>query len=90
MSKYHFQVRDGASLSEAQIVELPDLAAARRVAVQTACAMISQNIDDFWNAREWQMVVSDDSGLIQFSLTLFATDSPATAPSFIEVVPIKT
>lgn len=52
MSRYYFHVQDGGSAPDSEGVELPDLAAARRAAVQTACAMIGQNVDKFWTSGE--------------------------------------
>jgi hypothetical protein len=57
--------------------ELPDLAAAKVAAVQTACAIVSQNAAEFLDQGEWQMDVSDEKGLSLFSVTLFTTDAPA-------------
>ena len=49
--------------------------------------MIGQNVDEFWERRDWQMTVSDESGLQLFSLTFFATDAAAVAPVEIHLEP---
>jgi hypothetical protein len=77
--QYFFQL-PAHELPDADGVDLPDIDTARRVAVRTACAMIAQNVDDFWARREWVMTVTDDTGLALFSLTLFATDAAVTQP----------
>ena len=79
MPKYLFHL-PSPTVPEPEGIDLPDLEAARRVAVRTAAAMIGQNVDDFWESREWQMTVSDEYGLQLFSLTFFATDAAAAGP----------
>ena len=79
MPKYLFHL-PSQTVPEPEGIDLPDLEAARRVAVRTACAMIGQNVDEFWDRRDWQMTVSDEHGLQLFSLTFFATDAAAAGP----------
>jgi hypothetical protein len=78
--KYFFQVQGGQSAPDVEGFDLPDLMAARRVAVRTACAMIGQSAEEFCATCEWQMMVTDESGLALFNLTFFATDAPAAHP----------
>jgi hypothetical protein len=86
---YYFQL-PGQLLSEREGFDLPSLEEARRVAARTACAMISQNVDEFWAGGEWQMSVTDEDGLVLFSLTFFATDAAAAKPIEIHVGPPPT
>jgi hypothetical protein len=74
--KFFFNLQGGA-MPDREGVELPDVAAAKMVAVQTACAIISQNVSEVLERGEWQMAVSDEQGLALFSLTFFTTDAPA-------------
>jgi hypothetical protein len=83
LPRYFFHIQEGSAPPDVEGIELPGLAEARRVAVQTACAMISHGIEDFWGTGEWQMRVTDEAGLDQFRLTFFATDAPATASADI-------
>jgi hypothetical protein len=77
MPRYHFKVIDHTPPSDLAGLDLPDLNAARHMAVQTAGKLLSQIPEAFWEKREWQMVVTDEQGLTQFALTFFATDAPA-------------
>jgi hypothetical protein len=86
MPRYLFHM-PSPTVPEPEGIELPDLDAARRVATRTACAMIGQNVDEFWQSREWQMTVSDESGLQLFSLTFFASDAAAAGPVEIHLEP---
>jgi hypothetical protein len=85
--RYFFQVQGGQSAPDVEGFDLPDLMAARGVAVRTACAMIGQSAEEFCATGEWQMVVTDESGLALFSLTFFATDAPAAHPMEIHLDP---
>lgn len=87
MPRYFFHIQEGTAAPDVEGIELPGLAEARRLAVQTACAMIGHSVEDFWGTGEWQMRVTDEAGLEQFRLTFFATDAPATAPSDIHIIP---
>ena len=87
MPKYFFQQTGGPTALDAEGFDLPDLVAARRMAVRTACAMIAQAVEDFCATGEWQMTVTDETGLVLFSLTFFASDAPAAQPMEIDVDP---
>jgi hypothetical protein len=84
--RYFFHLPGQAS-PDAEGFDLPDLNAARRVAVRTACAMIGQGVEEFCETGEWQMIVSDETGLALFSLTFFASDAPAVQPIEIHLDP---
>jgi hypothetical protein len=75
--KFFFNLQDG-STPDSEGYDLPDVAAARIVAVQTACAMISHNASQFLERGEWQMSVCDEEGLVLFGLTFLTTNAPAT------------
>jgi hypothetical protein len=74
---FYFNVQDG-STPDPEGYDLPDLATARTVAVQTACAIVSQNAGQLLSQGEWQMTVCDETGLVLFTLTFFTTDAPST------------
>ncbi len=88
MPRYFFRL-PGQADPDAEGVDLPDLNAARRVAVHTACAMIAEAVEEFCEAGEWQMTVSDETGLALFSLTFFASNAPAAQPAEIHLDPPK-
>jgi hypothetical protein len=85
--KYFFQQTGGPTALDAEGFDLPDLTAARRMAVRTACAMIGQAVEDFCATGEWQMIVTDETGLTLFTLTFFASDAPAAKPIEIGLDP---
>lgn len=78
MPRYHFNVHDGSLLPDREGTNLPNLASARMEAVRLAGTLLRDSPESFWDAEEWHLDVSDEAGLLQFTLTFFATDAPAT------------
>lgn len=56
--------------------DLPDFEAAQREALKTTCQLVAEDSDAFWSAGEWQMVVTDASGLVLFTLQMHSTVAP--------------
>jgi hypothetical protein len=54
----------------------PDFNATLRDALRTACLSINENSDAFWRTGEWQMIVTDATGLMLFTLEMHATMAP--------------
>jgi len=75
---YHFNVRDGIALPDLEGHELPDLAAARRMAVVYAGSLIRELGDQFWDGHEWILEVTSPEGLVFFELVFFANHAPAS------------
>jgi len=75
--RYHFNVEDGHSTIDEVGTELPNLTAARQEAVRAAGALIAEHAGRFWETAEWKVVVTDDKGLVLFTLHFFATDGAA-------------
>lgn len=76
MPRYHFNLEDGASYPDKEGVELADLAAARRVAVEMTSELLDGISEAFWDGKHWQLEVTDAQGLIQFILTFSAANAP--------------
>jgi len=79
MPIYHFNVHDGVSMPDPEGHELPDLDAAKREAISLSGNLIRDMGEEFWQGDEWKLEVTDDLGLILFSLVFFATHAPSTA-----------
>lgn len=77
MPIFHFNVHDGVSLPDQDGENLPDLAAARAVALDLACDLFREMGPEFWHGKEWKMDVTDGQGVILFSLTFFASQGVA-------------
>ena len=76
MPRFFFNLQ-GSTLPDREGYDLPDVAAAKLIAVQTACAIVSQNAVELLEQGEWQLDVSNEEGLTLFSVTFFTTDAPA-------------
>ena len=74
MPIFVFQV-EGHSTEER--VELSSIAAAKCEAVRFAGRLICDEAERFWDSAEFNMTVSDDSGLSLFTLDFRGLESPA-------------
>lgn len=57
-------------------VDLSDVAAAKCEAVRFAGKAICDSADQFWDAGDFSMSVTNESGLILFTLSLTGTEAP--------------
>jgi hypothetical protein len=80
MPRYFFHVRDGFDLPDREGAEFSDLAVARLEAVRAAGKLLSNDADHFWNGREWIMTVTNEAGLVLFTLEFVATEAPVARP----------
>jgi hypothetical protein len=76
MATYYFHIRDGYDQRDEAGAVLPDIAAARRQAVQVLSEMLREQPDRFWGDRRLEVVVSDETDLILFVLKVTATIAP--------------
>jgi len=77
MPRYLLNVIDGSAQACPIEVEAPDLLSLRREALRTACLSINESHERFWGSCEWQMIVTDASGLMLLTLHFNATVAPA-------------
>ncbi len=77
MSRYHFHVHDDRKMRDIEGTELPDLKSAQIEGVRLAGALLAREAAEFWNVCEWSMDVTDDKGLVLFTLDFSATLAPA-------------
>lgn len=69
MPRYHFNVYDGRNITDDVGTELPDATFARREAIRYSGALLEDDADSLPVGEDWRMEVTDDAGLILFSLT---------------------
>ena len=79
MPRFHFHISDQIVRRDEEGTELSDLTAARREAVKLAGAMVSERAEHFWRDDDWKLDVTDDRGLLLFSLVIMGFDAPSTA-----------
>ena len=79
MPKFYFHTQDGHVTHDEDGTILPNLASARREAVRISCQMLRMREDAVWLTRSWQMTVTDEVGLVLFTIDVAAHLSPAVA-----------
>lgn len=79
---YHFNLHDGPGVSGSDEVELRDLEEARIEAVRFAASILIDAPEEFWASEEWSLDVTDQAGLILFSICLSSNEAPAIMGSF--------
>ncbi len=78
MPLYHFNVQDGQNYPDLSGSEYPDLEGARTEAVRRSGELLRDNAQSFWGGNGWKLVVTDEAGMILFTLHFLAVSSPAT------------
>lgn len=76
VKRYFFNVRNGGISPFPQCIDLSSIQEVRQEAVNLACLALGDNPEEFWRAGEWQLTVTNESGLNLFSLLILATDAP--------------
>jgi len=89
MPVYYFNIHDGSAIADTEGHVLPDLDAARRVAIRLAGDVIREIGDNFWRGEEWRMDVTDHAGAILFTLHFSTTAPPAAEPAQLIVQPLN-
>ena len=77
MPRYYFNVHDGKSFFDAEGTELPNLDTAKREAIAYSAKLLADNVVQFRDGEPWAIDVTDESGLVLFSL-IFAAFVPPT------------
>lgn len=84
MPRFFFKVAD-SRIAQPLSAELPNLKAARAESVKSACRILAEYPEDFWSSgSEWQMTVTDETGLTLFTLIFYAADAPALPARLID------
>ncbi len=77
MPRYFFHVEDGASHRDVEGLELNGLDAAREHAVAQFADLLRCSARAFWKSGDWLMRVTDETGLIFFTLHFAAVTAAA-------------
>jgi hypothetical protein len=75
--RYYFHTEDGRLTPDRMGVELPDIDAARREAVQALGEILKERAEAFWSERALRICVADKDGLTLFLIDVTAVDAPA-------------
>ena len=77
MPRYHFNVYDGVDMPDVDGTELPGIVLARREAIRLAGRLLEDGAGDILPGTDWQMEVTDGTGLVLFQLDFNVHQSPA-------------
>ena len=77
MPRYFFHRSDGYVERDDEGVELSSLHAARVEAVTFAGASLAEEPEQVWNGQDFRVEVTDEQGLLLFTVITLAIDSPA-------------
>jgi hypothetical protein len=81
MPFFHFEVRTPTRVLITVGAKLPDHTAARVEAAKRIGALLAEHAGQLWVDEEWEMDVTDETGLILYSIHVAAMRSAATATS---------
>ena len=76
--RFHFQVRTGTHVMVTEAAELGDSDEARIEAAKRIGLLLHAHAGTLWTDEDWQMDVTDDTGLILFVINVSAMRSSAT------------
>jgi len=77
MTRYHFNISCGINLPDEEGVELADTQTVRRQALLSAGEMLRDAGRGGPFGRDWNMIVTDDMGLVLFRLDFQIIESAA-------------
>lgn len=78
MPRFFFHTQDGHVERDDEGTELASIEEARREAARLMGEMLRASPGVFWDDTQLQVNVEDESGLLLFSVTTYATESAAT------------
>jgi hypothetical protein len=81
MPRFHFQVRTKTHVLLTDAAELPDVDAARAEAAVRVGDLLKEHAARIWADEDWQLDITDETGLILFMLHLTAVRTSATIDS---------
>lgn len=78
MAAFHFVVRTDTHVLLSDSVDLPSLKTARVEASKRVGDLLRTHAEAIWVDKEWQMDVTDETGLILFIINVSTMKSSAT------------
>jgi len=69
MPRYYFHLRDGEHTEDEEGLDLPDIEAARNVALEAARDIVCADIKHGWLNLDYRIVVADEDGATVLTMT---------------------
>jgi hypothetical protein len=79
LPKYYIGLRSETHLNETLEVERDDITALRLELARFVGDLLKEHAALIWEDQDWRVDVTNDTGLILFTMEICATDAPATA-----------
>jgi hypothetical protein len=79
MARYFFHTSNGHRCPDNEGVELDTMAEVQAEAARGCGELLKETAETFWQTQDLTMTVTDDGGLILFTVEIIATMSPAAA-----------
>ncbi len=78
MAKYHIELRTPDQVWETVHIERDDLEGLRVEMARFVGELLKDHAGKIWADKDWRVDVTDQGGLILYSLNIFVTDCAAT------------
>ena len=78
MPRYFFHTADGARTRDTEGSELENHHVARVEAIVYAGARLKEDPDLLWDGRDFRVEVTDQAGMLLFTVITLAVDAPAS------------
>ena len=79
MARYNIEVRTESHVADTTTVELEDLTKLRLEVARFVGELLRDHASQIWLDQDWRVDVTDESGLILFTMHVSAQDVPAAA-----------
>ena len=78
MPIFHLELRSTSHVASTLEIERDDLDAVRVEVAQFVGELLKDHADQIWRDEDWQVEATDQTGLILFTMHIFASDTAAT------------
>lgn len=78
MPRFHVELRSTSHVATTLDVDTDDLTAVRVEVARFVRELLKDHAEQIWKDEDWQVEATDESGLIFFTLNIFASDTAAT------------
>ena len=80
MSRYNIELRSVSHVATTLEIERDNLKELRTEVAQFVGELLKDHAEQVWTDEDWQVEATDESGLILFTMHIFASDTAATMP----------
>lgn len=80
MARYNIELRSLSHVATTLEVERDDLTGLRIEVARFVGELLKDHAAQIWSDQDWQVEATDETGLILFTMNVFASDTAATMP----------